>query len=310
MRRLRVVFFGMEGVFSCPPLSALCESDIVQVVGVIVPRPAGMKTPDSSTARIDPPTRYVTDIPLDEAESERNIIGMAWDAGVPVFEVATLSHPHTLAMLSNLAPEVICVACFPKLLPRPIIQLASRAALNLHPALLPAYRGPAPLFWIFHDGLENAGITVHQLGTRADRGDVVAQAPVALPDGIGYSSAERKCAEEGARLLLIALDEIRAGMFTHTPQPEMVVPLAPQPADKDFILTPEWPARRAFNFISGIAEWNREILLEIGSERYSVHLAIAYAESERLEAALEQRGGQWKVRFSPGTLQCKLTRLG
>jgi methionyl-tRNA formyltransferase len=212
-------------------------------------------------------------------------------------------------MLSSLAPEVICVACFPKLLPRPIIQLPSRAALNLHPAILPAYRGPAPLYWIFHDGLENAGITLHQLGTRADRGSVVAQSPVPPPDGISYYDAERTCAEEGARSLLVALDELRAGMFAHTPQSETVVPLAPQPTDEDFILTPEWSARRAFNFVCGVAEWNREIILEIGSERYAVNKAIAYTESEQLEAPLEQRDERWKVRCSPGSLQCTLSRL-
>ena len=307
--RLRVVYFGMGGIFSRPPLAALIARDSVQVVGVVVPRPGGMTMPDSGTARIDPPARYVTDIPLQKAASERNIIGLAWDAGIPVFEVAVLSHPHTLAMLSSLAPEVICVACFPKLLPRPIIQLPTLAALNLHPALLPAYRGPAPLFWIFHDGLEHAGITLHQLGTRADRGDIVAQTAVALPAGIGYSAAERMCAEEGARLLVGALDDIRAGTFTHAPQPAADTPLAPQPTDADFILTPDWSARRAFNFIRGVAEWDREIVLQIGGERYAVRRAIAYADSEPRQVPLEQMGGEWKVRCSPGTLRCTLSRL-
>ena len=239
-----------------------------------------------------------------DAGSERNIIGTAWDAGIPIFEVATLSHPHTLAMLSSLAPDVICVASFPKLLPRPIIHLPTRAALNLHPALLPDYRGPAPLFWIFHDGLEHAGITLHLLGTRADHGDIVAQTAVALPDGIGYSDAERVCAEQGARLLVRALDEILTGTLTHKPQPEANVPLAPQPSDADFIITPDWSARRAFNFIRGVAEWNREIILQVGGEGFTVRQAISYADSEQMKNPLEESEGRWKVRCSPGTLEC------
>jgi methionyl-tRNA formyltransferase len=299
----------MEGIFSRPPLASLIGCASVLITAVVVPRPAGMKPDGSGTTRIDPPTRYVTDIPLNDAASEPNILGMAWDAGIPVFEVATLSHPHTLAMLSSLAPDIICVACFPKLLPRPIIQLPTRAALNLHPASLPAYRGPAPLFWIFHDGLEHAGITLHLLGTRADRGDIVAQTAVALPDGIGYYAAERECAEEGARLLVGAIDKIQTGTFTHTPQREGDVPIAPEPTDADFIVTPDWPARRAFNFIRGMADWSRECILQVGGERYAVHKAIAYAEAERPEKPLDQMGVEWKVRFSPGTLRCALSRI-
>jgi methionyl-tRNA formyltransferase len=298
MSKLGVVFFGMEGLFSRAPLAALLAEERVRVNAIIVPRP--MNKPAESDARfIAPPARLVTEIPIIQNAIEPNIIRMAWDAGIPVLEVATLSHPHTRAMIANLQPDVICVACFPKLLPRAIFQIAKRAALNLHPAMLPAYRGPSPLFWIFHDGLEHAGITLHLLDTRADRGEIVSQTRVALPDGIAYSDAERICAERGARLLI---DAIRADTFARTPQSDGVFPTAPAPRDDDFILTRDWSARRAFNFIRGIAEWNRAITFKLASEQWVVRDAIAFDESEILDAPIKQIGAHWKIQCSPGTL--------
>ncbi|MBI5652869.1 MAG: hypothetical protein HZC40_20835 [Chloroflexi bacterium] len=301
MSKLGVVLFGMEGLFSRAPLAALLADERVRVNAIIVPRPT--HAPIEADARfIAPPARLVTEIPMIQNAREPNIIQMAWDAGIPVLEIATLSHPHTRAMIANLQPDVICVACFPKILPRTIFQIAMRAALNLHPALLPEYRGASPLFWIFHDGLEHAGITLHLLDPRADHGDIVSQTRVALPHGITYSDAERICAERGARLLLNALDAIRADTFTHTPQIEGDFPRAPAPRDDDFIITREWSARRAFNFIRGIAEWNRAITFKIADEQFVVRDAIAYDESEILDAPIKQIGAHWKIQCAPGTL--------
>lgn len=298
MSKLGVVFFGMEGLFSRAPLAALIAEERVRVNAIIVPRPTN-KPAESDARFIAPPARLVTEIPIVQNVVEPNIIRMAWDAGIPVLEVASLSHPHTRAMIANLQPDVICVACFPKLLPRAIFQIAKRAALNLHPALLPAYRGPSPLFWIFHDGLEHAGVTLHLLDTRADRGAIVAQTRVALPDGISYSDAERICAARGARLLL---DAIRDGTFAHTPQSDGDFPRAPAPRDDDFIITPAWSARRAFNFIRGIAEWNREITFQAAGERWIVRDALAFDEAETLNAPIKQIGAHWKIQCAPGTL--------
>src|SRR2546430_2782792 len=274
---MRVLFFGMEGLFSRAPLAALLAAEL-EVCAVVVPRPPSVAGDGEPLRVLPPPPRRPRDLPLVAVGSERTIVGLAWAHGVPVLEAGRLAHPQTLAVLHDLRPDVLCVACFPRLLPPELLDLARHGGLNVHPSLLPAYRGPAPLFWVFHghtshsrsastslpvrsastdaqpgaqlwlpnEGLGNAGVTVHVLDEHADTGDIVAQTPIVLPDGITYGEAERVCSQEGARLLIEALDAIAAGGSTRRPQPHVDVPAAPVPTDADFVVTPDWSARRAF----------------------------------------------------------------
>ncbi len=252
MSGLRVVFFGMEGLFSRPPLAALLASEH-EVCGVVVPRPAGLHGAAPPARLLTPPAHRPRELRLVAPDEEPTVVGMAWGRGIPVLEVGRLADRRTLALLQGLRPDVLCAACFPRLLPPALLALPPHGALNAHPSLLPWYRGPAPLFWVFHDGLERAGVTVHVMDATADGGDVVAQAPIHLPDGIGYDAAERVCAEEGGRLLVGALDAIAAGTLARTPQPAGMFPAAPLPTEADYVVAPEWPARRAYNFTRGMA---------------------------------------------------------
>lgn len=299
MAPLRVLFFGMDGVFSRAPLAALLDSQ--QVCAAIVPRPMQSLPAAEPMRLLPPPNAPESDVPILFQPNELNAIGMAWNEGIPVYEVESLSHP-TLARLAGLKPDVICVACFPRLLPEKLLRLPKYGAMNLHPSLLPAYRGPSPLFWIFHDGLEHAGITLHLMDVHADTGDIVSQKPLALPDGITYSQAERVCSEEGARLMVEALRSIQDGKFRRTPQPQMNAPRAPNPTEQDYIITSDWPARRAFNFIRGIAEWNHPMTLDLSGERFIVREVISFDESEIMREPLQQIGERWKIRFAQGTL--------
>jgi methionyl-tRNA formyltransferase len=266
--------------------------------------------------------------------SEATIVGLAWAHGVPVLEVGRLAHPEVLTALHDLRPEVLCVACFPRLLPRELLDLAPHGGFNVHPSLLPAYRGPAPLFWVFHghtshahaastscpeqsmradiqpgthpwlpnEGLGNAGVTVHLLDEQADTGDIVVQAPIGLPDGTTYSAAERVCSQEGARLLVEALEAIAAGSLRRRPQPHIDLPTAPVPTAADFVVTPDWSARRAYNFIRGVGEWGRPMTIAIGDERLSVREAVSYDEEATMSVPMQRVARHVRIRCSPGVL--------
>ena len=180
MDNLRILYFGMDGAFSRVPLVTLLETGFA-VCGVVVPRPAGM-TPAAAPIRrlASPPRQHSGEkprrtLPMTQPPPEGTASSIAWHHGIPVFEAADLAHAETITLLARLRPDVICVACFPRLLPVSILALPRLGALNLHPSLLPSYRGPAPLFWVFHDGLERAGVTLHVMDAGADTGPIVAQ---------------------------------------------------------------------------------------------------------------------------------------
>ena len=161
---------------------------------------------------------------------------------------------------------------------------------------------PGASLWLPNEGLGNAGVTVHLLDDHADTGDIVAQAPIDLPDGITYSAAERVCSQEGARLLIEALDAIAAGRSRRRPQPHVDLPPAPVPTDADFVITPDWSARRAFNFIRGVGGWGRPITISVGDERFTVREAVSYAAEATMSEPLQRVDRRLRIRCSSGVL--------
>lgn len=312
---MRVIFFGMECQFSRPPLEALLRSG-VEVRAVVVPRPSAVALTSSppsyppgapSIRPLAPPKPSAGTCALPMAPSGRGIVGLARAAGVPVLEAGQLAAPDTLDALRDLRPDLFVVACFPRLLPPALLRLPRHGALNVHPSLLPAYRGPAPLFWIFHDGLERAGVTVHLMDAGADTGAIAVREPLALPDGISYAGAERLCAEEGARLLVAVAPALAAGTLIPRPQPPTGVSHAPAPRPEDFIVTPDWPARRAFNLMRGVADWGYPVGFRVNGERLVVRETVAFDEGAALDVPIERAGDRVRLRCSPGVLTCDVS---
>jgi methionyl-tRNA formyltransferase len=181
---------------------------------------------------------------------------LALSAGLPVWEVARLQAEETLTTLASYQCDLLCVACFPRRLPASLLTLPRLGAINLHPSLLPALRGPEPLFWVFREGLSETGVSVHVLEERLDAGPIVAQERLAVPDGISYAELERLCAERGARLLLEAVQAIASGTARYHPQDDRQGSYRPAPSPEDLrVPASDWTARHVYNFIRGIASW-------------------------------------------------------
>jgi len=251
-----------------------------------------------------PPPRPARGLDLPTLPAARGVVGLARSAGVPVLAAGRLAAEETVNTLRELRPDIVVVACFPRLLPPALLRLPGHGALNVHPSLLPAYRGPFPLFWVFHDGIERAGVTVHLMDAGADTGDIVARRWLALPDGGAYADAERLCAEEGARLVVEAARALGEGRAMPRPQPATGASYARAPQPRDFVVTPDWSARRAFNFMRGVAEWDTPVRLHAGDERLTVRAAVAFDEEGTIGAPIEHAGGQVRARMSPGVLTC------
>lgn len=308
---MRAIFFGMECHFSEPPLTALLAATDVEVAAVVLPRPRTVTSSTTPIRLLAPPLPRHRQLPLyhassgrdiDNAPNGRGVVEMTRAAGVPVYEAGRLADERTLTTLSDLRPDLIVVACFPRLLPSALLRLPRHGGLNVHPSLLPEYRGPFPLFWVFHDGLEHAGVTVHAMDSGADTGDIVRQTPLSWPDGISYAEAERRCAEEGARLLTEALYAIAADKLLRRSQLHRDVPTAPVPTDADFVITPDWPARRAFNFIRGMGGWGHPITLSVGDDRFIIREAVSFNEDATLGEPVQRLDGYLRIRCTPGVL--------
>ena len=107
--------------------------------------------------------------------------------------------------------EFLLVACWPYLIEPRLIESAGKAALNLHPSLLPLYRGPDPLTQQLTLADSDFGVSLHLLSQRFDRGDIIAQAR--LPDSMTQpqrSMLEKLCAQRGVELFIEAVENYPA----------------------------------------------------------------------------------------------------
>jgi methionyl-tRNA formyltransferase len=124
--------------------------------------------------------------------------------------VANGCRPHVDAVLAS---------CFPYIIPRSMLAYYHGRAFNLHPALLPRYRGPSPMTaMVFDEALDAAGVTLHLMTPGIDEGDVVAHAPVGWPADGWFRTWEADLAEASGRLAAEVLPQFLAGRIAATPQ--------------------------------------------------------------------------------------------
>ncbi len=302
--RPRALFLGTGSAFSRAPLEALLRGG-VDVRALVVPA-SRTSTPDVLPVRIRPPGEAShSRLPLLTPSSERTVVQVAWEHGIEVLEVGSLRHPATLAALSSHNVDVLCVACFPWRLPSAVLELPRLGCLNVHPSLLPAYRGPAPLFWALHNGEGRTGVSVHLMTEELDAGPILAQREILIPDGISGEELDRVCSEAGAELLLDAVRELAAGTATPVPQ-------APGgsyhgwPARGDFEVPVDRPARWAYRFIRGVSDWGIPPEVVVGVDHFRVRTACSYSSDGTLPKPWVREGNELWVRFNPGVLHIEL----
>lgn len=276
-RAPRVIFLGMQGSFSPPSLHALLASGI-DVRAVVLPASSnrGADVPAIFRHEQFRPARPL--LPVVHSSLHVNVLQLASEWQLPVWEVNNLSAPETLEALEAYEPDVICVACFSQRIPRAVLSLPRFGCLNVHPSLLPVNRGPVPLFWTFHAGADSAGVTIHFMEEALDSGDILAQEVIPVRDGMTYTQLEAQCATRGGTLLADCVRDLTQGRAQRVPQDESRSSYSPYPSDEDFAIpAAEWSARRVYNFICGIAEWGEAITLLVGDERFTVQRAISYS---------------------------------
>ena len=253
--RPRVVFFGMLCRFSSPPLAALVAGGI-KVTAVVLPAPDGSARPWSAptaASRRGPTLNLHPVNSAPEATGTPTVGEIASAAGIPLLPISSFHDPTALETLRALRPDAIVTACFPMRLPRVVLDLAPLGALNLHPSLLPRDRGPDPLFWAFHRGDRETGVTVHLMTERFDAGPILRQSRIPIPLGISRDALEHELAAIGGALLMDALLARVSGDLTGHPQDERRATYAghARPENHQIDAT-AWTAERAFRFARGI----------------------------------------------------------
>jgi len=286
-----VLVLGSESAFSGIVLQCLLDSN-VDVCGFVIQDAA-------------PPSRSFESrggrIPVVVAGTGPAV---AAQGGIPVTRVDSLRDRSALDRSARRSPDIVLVACFPMILPDAWLAMPRWMCLNLHPSLLPTYRGPTPLFWQFREGERETGVTLHVITAGIDAGDIVAQSVMPLPVGARFSQVNAELARIGASLIVDLLCRLEAGLeVPRTVQDEALASYQPFPKESDFRFDTRFSAERAFCFMRGTEEWGVAFEVDVGDVVLVLERALAYHDDARMAVPYAIDGGVVRVRFSEGVLE-------
>jgi len=235
---------------------------------------------------------------------------IASEGAVPLIHLGPARNDDVLDRVRRLEPDFLLVACFPMIIGRPWLTLPKQMCLNVHPSVLPSYRGPTPLFWQFREGESETGVTLHIVEEQVDAGDIVAQSVMPLLVGARFSEVNARLAEMGAALMVDLLQRLSAGVAVpRTVQEEVLASYQPFPAEKDFRFDTHFTAERAFRFMRGTQEWGMPFEVDVGDAVLALECALNYHDDARMAVPFEIDGDQVRIRFSDGVLEAVGRRI-
>jgi methionyl-tRNA formyltransferase len=173
---------------------------------------------------------------------------------IPVLQPENVKAPEFIETLKQLAPEIIVVAAYGRILPPAILNLPEYGCINVHASLLPKYRGAAPLHWSVINGEKETGITIMRMDEGMDTGAIILQEAMPILEGDNVGTVHDRMAALGARLLLKALSLTDKGALAGTPQTGEPS-YAPMLKAEDEIINWERAAVDLYNQIRGMDPW-------------------------------------------------------
>lgn len=181
---MKVVFFGSSG-FSVPPLEA-----IAPLISCVV------------TRRAKPKGRGYL---LGDNEVKRAASAL----GLPIIEIDSFKE-EAFQEVHRLKPDLFVVASFGLIIPGWALEIPTIGPVNIHPSLLPRYRGPSPIQWALLQGEKETGITFMRMNEKMDEGNILYQETVPIDRDDNVISLSKRLSSRSAELLPGFIDDIKA----------------------------------------------------------------------------------------------------
>lgn len=182
---MKIVFMGSPE-FAAPTLKLLSQHHEVIAVYTQAPKPAGRG-------------HHETLSPIHKLANQLNI---------PVFTPKTLRKPEPQSEFFSLKADVAVVIAYGLILPKEILSSPKYGCINIHPSLLPKFRGAAPMQRTILAGEKETAMCIMQMDEGIDTGDVLSMEKVSLNDSITYQELSDNMAELGADMLIKVLENI------------------------------------------------------------------------------------------------------
>ncbi|MCX8081836.1 MAG: methionyl-tRNA formyltransferase [bacterium] len=227
---MKIIYFGSDA-FGIPSLEALKKKYCLAGVITSPDKPCGRGLKISSTP----------------------IKVWALNNNIPVYQPENISDTTFIKTLKDISPDFIVLISYGKILPEEIIKIPSAGAINVHPSLLPKYRGAAPMEWALINGEKETGITVITIKDRVDTGEIIKQERTSIYETDDIFSLRRRLSEIAPSLLLESITDIKNGI---KPLPQQgISTYARRLKKEDGLIQWKKSATEVYNLIRGVKEW-------------------------------------------------------
>ena len=179
----------------------------------------------------------------------------ALTVGIPVYQPVKLRDGEALRLVEELAPELIVVAAYGRILPEDILNTPPYGSINVHSSILPKYRGAAPINWAILNGDSVTGVTIMYMAKELDAGDVILCRETAIDPDEDAQMLTARLAALGADALAQAVEQLHDGTAVRTPQDHSAYTYAPM---LDRSLSPldfSKSARQLHDQVRGLIPW-------------------------------------------------------
>lgn len=290
-------FVGSNGLFSLTALQTLLAQKI-NISQILLAGYAPATPPDKGLAVSSPP------LPRALGSDTSGIPAIAAHHDIPIHYVGNdINHfSSSKDFTHNTPPDFLFVACFPFRLPAVIRQWPKKWAINLHPSLLPTYRGPNPVFWQLQHGEHQTGFSLHLLVEALDAGPILFQKSVHFPQGSSRNELDTLLAHQGAEAFCALLS---SPALKANEQDSRTASYHPLPEPEDYTLEIQWSAERAFNFICGTHTPDHGYPILLNGRQHHIHSALGFELEQSLDMGFISSNDEILIQFSPGVLRAK-----
>ncbi len=203
---MKIIFMGTPE-FACPSLAALIESKH-DIVGVVT-------QPDRRRGR----GMKISFSPVKESALRNDL---------NIYQPSNINNPEFIRTLKEISPDLITIVAFGQILSKEILRLPKYECINLHPSLLPKYRGASPIPAAILTGEGKTGVTTFYLSEEVDSGDIILQKEEGIRKDDTTVTLSKRLAETGANLLIETIDKIERKEVPRIPQDKEKATSAPR----------------------------------------------------------------------------------
>ena len=231
MDKPRIIFMGTPE-FSVPSIEVLWKNGYPLVAVVTQPdRPQGR-------GRTEEPS------PVKRFAAARNM---------PVLQPERVRDREFIERFRDINPDMVVLVSFGQILPREIIEGPRLGCWNVHPSLLPKYRGAAPMQWAIIRGETTTGVTIMMMDEGVDSGDILLQEEITIGADESFGNLHDRLAGRGAALLLRAIELLTLGRAKSIAQEHSLATNAPRLKKEDGLINWHSPVETIVNLIRGLS---------------------------------------------------------